>query len=295
MSELTGFLDYIKYEKSYSAHTFRSYENDLRQFIAFQRDITQTKNLKWHDITAFDIRAFIIYLTDSGLETSSVNRKLSTLKTFFKYLCREGFITTSPMSKVLTPKLKKQLPSFIEQSRMDFLFDHIEFPNDFNGRRSKAVVEILYGTGIRLSELIHLKITDIDQQKKTIKVLGKRNKERIIPMHPSLQITLNKYLENRKKIDNPEPWFIVTQKGKQAYPKLIYRIVHEYIGYVSTIEKKSPHVLRHTFATHLLNSGAELNAIKELLGHANLSATQIYTHTSFRKLKNIYKQAHPRA
>jgi len=227
----------------------------------------------------------------------TINRKISTLKTFYKFLIREGYVTINPMDKVTAPRLSKKIPTFVDEQHINNLLDDFSFGDDFPGIRNKTIIEMFYNTGMRLSELIELKTADVNLIEGTIKVLGKRNKERIIPIHQSFVNTLKQYLE-KKDAQYPSlqhNYFFVTDKGNKLYEKFVYRIVNKYLKYVSTIEKKSPHILRHTFATHLLNKGADLNAIKELLGHANLSATQIYTHNTFEKLKSIYKQAHPRA
>jgi len=227
----------------------------------------------------------------------TINRKISTLKTFYKFLIREGYVTINPMDKVTAPRLSKKIPTFVDEQHINNLLDDFSFGDDFPGIRNKTIIEMFYNTGMRLSELIELKTADVNLIEGTIKVLGKRNKERIIPIHQSFVNTLKQYLE-KKDAQYPSlqhNYFFVTDKGNKLYEKFVYRIVNKYLKFVSTIEKKSPHILRHTFATHLLNKGADLNAIKELLGHANLSATQIYTHNTFEKLKSIYKQAHPRA
>jgi len=227
----------------------------------------------------------------------SVNRKISTLKTFYKFMQRQGYIKSNPMDKVVSPKIKKKLPLFIEEKHITALLDDFSFGNDFPGIRNRTIIETFYNTGIRLSELIGIQNFDIDLYNNTIKVLGKRQKERIIPIHSSFAKSLKEYIEIKKSYFTTldHNYFFVTDKGEKLYEKFVYRVVNKYLTMVTTIEKKSPHVLRHTFATHMLNHGADLNAIKELLGHANLSATQVYTHNTFEKLKTIYKQAHPRA
>lgn len=247
-------------------------------------------------ISHYEIREWIVYLMENNISARSINRKISTLKSFFKFLHREGHITKNPLLKISSPKNQKKLPSFVEKNKMDLLLDKIEFANDFEGVRDSLIIEILYLTGIRLSELINIKLTDVDFGEKAIKVLGKRNKERLVPITNELINSINYYIKHRNQLKHIENnYLLLTQKGEKVYPKLIYRIVNRYLELVTTIEKKSPHVLRHTFATHMLNNGADLNAIKEILGHANLSATEVYTHNTFEKLKSIYKQAHPRA
>lgn len=236
-------------------------------------------------------------LMETGHTARTTNRKISSLKTYFRYLLKEGVVTVNPLNKVLTPKLEKRLPVFVNNKQMDHLLDDIEFGDDFSGFRNQVIIETFYSTGARLSELINLKVTDVDVAQRTMRVLGKRNKERIIPLNPAYCDLLDNYLKAR---DDEFPgdrsgWVFLTDKGNKAYSRMVYRIVNRFLSMVTTSDKKSPHVLRHTFATHMLNQGADLNAIKELLGHANLSATEVYTHNTFEKLKSVYKQAHPRA
>ncbi len=289
------FIKFIKYEKRYSLHTIRSYQNDLSGFVSYLQIID--KNIEVKDINFKVIRSWIVDLIESGVSVRSVNRKISTLKSYFKFLVQQGIITVNPMNKVLSPKNQKRLPSFVEQSQMDLLLDKVDFGEGFNNIRDKFIIQLLYFSGIRLSELINLKVDDFNLSNNTFKVLGKRNKERIIPISNELKNSYINYCKNRSqvvdsgKIKN----LLITEKGEKVYEKLIYRVVNNYLSCVTTIEKKSPHILRHTFATHMLNNGADLNAIKELLGHSNLSATQVYTHNTFEKLKNIYNQAHPRS
>jgi len=290
-----SFLNYLKFEKRYSIHTIRSYQNDLNDYNDF---IKQNQNNAV--ITQSDhktVRNWIIYLIENNNSPRSVNRKISTLKSFFKYLMKNNLIDHNPVSKVQPPKNQKKLPSFVEQAQMNNLLDKIDFGDDFISVRDRFIIELFYFTGIRLSELINLKIDDFNLKTNTIKVLGKRNKERIIPTCKETENSYKNYISLRSLINNSEKtnYLFITDKGKKLYEKLVYRIVNKYLTYVTTIEKKSPHVLRHTFATHMLNNGADLNAVKELLGHANLSATQIYTHNTFEKLKKIYNQAHPRS
>ena len=289
------FLKYLQFEKRFSANTVKSYQNDLAQFADFLISIHQITEISFANEK--QIRTWVVNLMEKGFTVSSVNRKISTLKTFYKFLNKQGILSTNPMDKVIAPKRKKKLPTFIEEKQINTLLDNYSFGNNFEGIRNKTIIEAFYNTGIRLSELINLKDNDIDFYSKTIKVLGKRNKERIIPINQNFLKVLSDYKKNKEhnfsSLEND--YFFVTDKGNKLYEKFVYRIVNKYLNLVTTIEKKSPHVLRHTFATHLLNHGADLNAIKELLGHANLSATEVYTHNTFDKLKTIYKQAHPRA
>jgi len=294
MDKIKEYIQYLNYEKKYSRHTQRAYTQDLNEFAQFIEP-QPGQSISWKAVSGNDIRSYIIQLTNSGHSSATVNRKISALKSFFKYLLKNGVISKSPAQQVLSPKKRKKLPEFVEEKRINLLFDQVAYPDTFEGRRDKIILETLYGTGIRLSELLEIKLTDINFHASNIKVLGKRNKERLVPLHTELENHIKDYIQIRGQIKNQTPFLIVTRKGEKAYPRLVQRVVEKYLSYVSTLDKKSPHVLRHTFATHLLNNGADLNAIKELLGHANLSATQIYTHTSFKKLKDIYKQAHPRA
>ncbi len=294
MDWIDRFLEYIQYEKRFSLHTCTAYQTDLYQYIEFLSRLDTNLQHANHQ----DIRLWIVDQFDEKQSVSTINRKLSTLKTFYKFLLRNNFITINPMDKVITPKRGKNLPVFISESEMDNLFVNIEFPNSFEGKRDKVIIELLYATGIRSGELATIKKKDIDFYQHTVKVLGKRRKERIIPFSRKLVPVLEEYIHAYEDIfgffEN-EALFLVTNKGKDIYPKLIYRTVRKYLDMVATIHKRSPHVIRHTFATHLLNNGADLMAIKELLGHTSLSATQVYTHTSVEKLKESYKQAHPRA
>ena len=290
------FIQYITFEKRYSPNTIIAYQKDLSQFFDYIASEYNIKNI--HDINHSIIRSWIVHLANDSISSRSINRKLSTLKTFYKFLLKENLIKQNPLTKILPPKTKKRLPEFVNREKMDLLIDQVEFGDNFRGIRDKLIIEIFYFTGMRLSEMINLTDTDVDIKNLKVKVLGKRNKERIIPFCYELRDLIIQYKEVRNKeieITEPVDYFIVTEKGKKIYKKLVYRIVNSYLSKVSTLQKKSPHVLRHTFATHMLNNGADLNAIKEILGHANLAATQIYTHNTIENLKTIYKQAHPRA
>ncbi len=287
---IDDFVKYLSLEKRFSLHTVQAYKNDLLEFENF---ISQNFQVQVVDSNHTFIRSWIVSLMENGISPRSVRRKISVLSGFYKYLILRNILSVSPVYKVPLPKVPKKLPVFVEESNMDFLFDSSFFAEDEIGIRDKAVVLLIYHTGIRLSELISIRLSGLDLVKNTVKVLGKRNKERILPFSEELNETLKLYLSYRK-ISESE-YLFVTPKGEKMYPKLVYRIVNNYLSQVSSLNKTSPHVLRHTFATHLLNNGADLNSIKELLGHANLSATQIYTHNSLEKIKSIYKQAHPRA
>jgi integrase/recombinase XerC len=291
---LERFIQYIKFEKRYSPHTVSAYQSDLDQFFKFLNKEEQTAP---DEISYHDIRNWMVHMMGE-MTARSVNRKIATLRKYFKFLLREGLITNNPASRVQTPKNIKQLPVVVEEAKLGEMLDDPEiFSLDFEGQRDKLIIEMLFGTGIRLAELVSLKERDVDLHENTIKVLGKRNKERIVPVNHELRGLLLKYSELKKSQNyhNNSLTLIVTSKGTEAYPKFIYLIVQKYLSKISTQNKRSPHVLRHTFATSLLNRGADLNAIKELLGHANLNATQVYTHNSVERLKSIYKQAHPKA
>ena len=290
---LEQFIKYLTFEKRYSQHTIIAYKKDLLQF---QQHLTLSEieiQLANHQT----IRSWVIDLMDNDLDSRSINRKISTLRSFYKFLQKEKIILDNPVQKVLAPKTAKKLPVFISDEKISNLLDSNIFNDDFEGLRDKLVIELLFGTGIRLSELLGLKTNNVYLIERTIKVLGKRNKERIIPINLSLSNLLNQYIveKNKQEYSNNPEVLIVTNTGTQGYPKLIYRIVQKYLSTISTQEKKSPHILRHSFATSLLNKGADINAIKDLLGHANLAATQVYTHNSIERLKSIYKQAHPKA
>ena len=293
MTRIDEFLKYLQAEKRYASHTLKAYKNDLLQFRVFCQD-SDLENMELHFKT---IRSWVVTLMESGYSTRTVHRKLTSLSSYFKYLIKEGHLESNPMDKVLKPKLNLRVPTFVEESKLEQLLNESEFGNDFAGIRNRLVLDLLYQTGMRRSELIGLKTGSINREELSLKVKGKRDKERIIPVNRTLMEAVDKYLVMRAELigSGNEDHLILTGKGKPAYDKLIYRIVDRYLAMVTTLDKRSPHVLRHTFATHMLNRGADLNAIKELLGHASLSATQVYTHNTYKKLKSIYNQAHPRA
>lgn len=290
----TKFIEYLKFEKRSSSHTIKSYQTDLKQFQSYCESEFELDSIIEADHQV--VRSWIVYLIEKGITTRSVNRKISSLKSFYKFAKRMNHIKTNPMAKVVAPKTSSRLPVFIEPEGMDVLFEKIDFNQSFSGKRDRLIIDLLYATGIRLSELINIRDTDVDFNKHTVKVLGKRNKERIIPMTVALEDLVLEYQAARNNefgaVNHQE--LLVTDKGDKLYEKFVYRTVNHYLAMVTTASKKSPHVLRHTFATHMLNNGADLNTIKEILGHANLSATQVYTHNTIEKLKNVYKQAHPR-
>jgi len=284
------FITYLSSEKRFSEHTIKSYTTDLKQFTSFLLSEFQIID-EINEISFQIIRTWIASLLEKGINPRSVNRKISTLKTYFKFLIREGVLIENPITKVVAPKSKKRLPIFIEEDQIASLLNEVQFEEGFIGQRNKLIIELFYVTGIRLSELINIKISDFDFNNQSIKVLGKRNKERIIPLSSNVVNDLNIFIENKYK----NKYLFTNLEGDKLYNKLVYRLVNKYIAKISSVNKKSPHILRHTFATHMLNNGADINAIKELLGHANLSATQVYTHNTIEKLKTVYKQAHPRA
>jgi integrase/recombinase XerC len=290
MKQVENFIRYIITIKHYSDHTVLSYQKDLEQFMAFC-SLPEDQIPDHHQI-----REWIVAMMDNGISARSVNRKLSALKSFYHYLVRENILESNPVKKVILPRTDKKLPVFVHEKNMDMLLDNINFGDDFEGIRNRLIIEMLYFTGMRVSELTGLKCGDVNLSESSLKVMGKRSKERIIPLIPDVVTTLNAYLTKRSDLPAAsDESFFLTMKGGKIYNRLVYRIVHQYLTLVTTLDKKSPHVLRHTFATHMLNKGADLNAIKEILGHANLSATEVYTHNTFEKLKKIYKQAHPRA
>lgn len=285
-----SFIKYLQFEKRLSRHTILAYSGDLEQFYSYLQTTYAIKKLS--DINHTVIRSWVVELMEQKISPRSVNRKITTLKTFYKYLLRQGTVTENPMLKIMSPKTSKRLPVFVEKDNMNTLIDTIAFGEDLEGVRNKLIIELFYATGIRLSELINLKLVNVDLESCQIKVLGKRNKERIIPFNNEIKNSIQDYMD--KKPGLPGEFLFQLKSGKKMYEKFVYRIVNEYLSMITTVDKKSPHVLRHTFATHMLNNGADLNAIKELLGHANLAATQVYTHNTVEKLKNIHKQAHPK-
>ncbi len=296
---VVDFLKFIEFEKRYSKHTLLSYKTDLSQFSDFLQQEFQLDSPQ--DASYSIIRSWIVKLAENSITPKSINRKIASLRSYYKFLLRTEKISKDPMLKIRAPKVKKTLPVFVEEDKLiNLLDDGLEdgvFENNFNGNRDRLIIELLYGTGIRLSELIEAKDKDLNFYDGTIKVLGKGNKERIIPMNTTLIKKLKEYINQKKTalLDNLTDYLIVTNEGDKTYPMFIYRTVRKYLDMTTTIEKRSPHVLRHSFATHLLNKGADLNAIKDLLGHTSLAATQVYTHNSLDKLKAIFNQAHPKS
>ena len=288
------FINYLKFEKRYSAHTVIAYEREIQEVL----DFMEAEGVPFVEVDYRFMRFYFSQLKERGKEATSVNRAISSLKSFYKFLMREGLVEQNPMGLIKSMKTPKKLPVVVEKDKLVKLLDRMQDEGEgFEQVRDFIVMELLFGTGIRLSELLKIKASDIDLFNKKILIFGKRSKERFVPVHQTLLEELQRYqrIKNEAGLENKSPYLIVTKVGKDAYPKLIYQIVKKYLGMITSQQKKSPHVLRHTFATSLLDNGADLNAIKELLGHAGLSATQVYTHNSAERLKSIYKQAHPKA
>ena len=291
------FIDYLRYEKRVSPHTVTAYEHDLSQFFSILQEKLEINQLS--DVHTEDIRTWIIsLLEDDSLQAKSVNRKISAVRAFYRYKLKIRELTVNPTLTIHAPKIPKKLPQYVDTKDMEHLFSDIPFEETFEGLRDRTILELFYATGMSLSELLNIKTQDIHLQDNTIKVLGKRNKERIIPFGNRMAELLTMYLEKVEKKfgeGTKNNYIFVTDKGTPLYAKAVYRIVRKYLDMVTTIDKRSPHVIRHTFATHLLNKGADLNAIKTILGHSSLASTQVYTHNSIEQLKSIYNQAHPRA
>lgn len=290
----SSFLEYIKFEKRYSLHTTKAYSHDLDFFFQFINHSYDTPQIK--TISASFIRTWLAYQKDQGVSTKTISRRISTLKSFFKFQLKIGLIDVSPMTIIISPKVSKRLPVFIEQKNITDLFDFVEFPDTWDGKMNRVVIVLFYSSGMRLSELIGLKESQIDFGNSNLKILGKGNKERLIPMSETLKSVLKGYLaDKKKKFDvNSTTGLLVNEKGNTLHSRYVQLQIKKYLSLVSTVDRKSPHVLRHSFATHLMNNGADLNAVKELLGHSSLAATQIYTHNTIEKLKDIHKKAHPK-
>ena len=291
---IQSFIDYLKFVKRYSQHTVISYQNDLTSF--FDYIIVQYGETPLKQLSHIYVRSWLASLKDEGITAKSINRKISALKSFFKFQMKTGVLHQSPMTKIMAPKNEIRLPNFVEDKDIRTLFEHVEFPGTWEGKTDRLVLQLFYDTGMRLSEVIHLKNSQVNSSGCSLKILGKGNKERVVPISPQLLSAIKNYQDERKALlDNDPDLLLVTQKGKGLSPRKVYSSVKKYLSLVTTIEKRSPHVLRHSFATHLTNNGADLNAVKELLGHTSLAATQVYTHNTIDKLKNIYKKAHPKA
>jgi len=294
-SSIQAFTDYLKFQKRYSPHTVRSYHDDLVQFFDYL-DV-QFGKVALDQVNHSQIRSWLAKMKEHDIASRTINRKVSALKSFFKYFIKTGLLGETPMNKVVVPKISKKLPDFIKVEDAGKLIRSLQNTDDWKSLNTKMLVNLFYFTGMRLSELINLKESQVDFNRAQIKVLGKGNKERIIPV-PSQAIQMIKdYVQDKKKeFGKTDQTLLVTDKGKKMYPKYAYLLINGFLSHeIRTLHKKSPHVLRHSFATHLSNNGANLNAIKELLGHSSLAATQVYTHTTIEKLKDVYKKAHPRA
>jgi integrase/recombinase XerC len=283
------FINYLQFEKRCSEHTVTAYQTDLAQF----QDYFELKSItEINELNSLAIRSWMVHLIDTGLTNRSVNRKIAALRTLFKWLRKEGFVNLNPMAKIQGPKNEKRLPVFAKETELDSNKLAEMYINDFDGIRDALMLELFYQTGIRLNELINLKETDVNEQH--IKVLGKRNKERLIPVSATLFQQIQDFLKEKRKVVGETKFLIVLKNGNKLYPTFVYRKINAYLSQATNLDKKSPHVLRHTFATHMLNRGSGLETLKDLLGHANLAATQVYTHNSFAQLTAIYSQAHPR-
>ena len=289
------FLDFIKFQKRYSGHTIISYQHDLVSFFDFLQ--MQFGEMPLKEIKSTFIRSWLAQLKQDGLESKSITRKISALKSFFKFQLRQQQISVSPMATILSPRLKKRLPQYVEKGDIQTLFTQVEFPDNWDGKTHRLLIQLLYNTGIRQAELVGLKESQVDLHNQSIKVLGKGGKERIIPVSKELMRILMDYISSKKEHFEAfdKECLFINARGRKLYPRYVYNAVRHYLGMVTTIDKKSPHVLRHSFATHLMNNGADINAVKELLGHSSLAATQIYTHNTIEKLKDIHRKAHPKA
>lgn len=292
---IRAFLDYLKFEKRYSAHTITSYETDITAFFGFME--RQFDSPPLDKITHTLIRSWLAGLKEEKLASRSINRKISTLRSFFKYHLKRGNINTVPTANLVASKTGKRLPVFVKEEETKRLLETLNTATeDWKTLNARMLISLFYATGMRLSELINLKEKQLDRARLQVRVLGKGNKERIIPVSKEVFDGIEEYRQLRKKtFETTEDTLLVTEKGKKLYPKYAWLLVNKYLGEASTLSKKSPHVMRHTFATHLMNNGAELNAVKELLGHASLAATQVYTHSTIEKLKDVYKKAHPKS
>jgi integrase/recombinase XerC len=294
---VNDFVDYLKFEKRYSPHTVLAYHDDLEEFTAFLAAQFDLPAIPLAEVTPSMVRSWLAHLKEEKRTAKTINRKISSLKSFFKYHLLRGNLEKTPMSSITAPKISKRLPTYVEQQDMADLFSKVEFPDTWQGHTDRLLLSIFYHTGMRLSELVNLKESQVNAAGNSFKVLGKGNKERIIPVSPEL-INAIKVYSSRKRAElegADRVYLLVSEKGKKLYPKYVYLAVKTYLGTVTTLDKKSPHVLRHTFATHLMNNGADINAVKELLGHTSLAATQVYTHNTIERLKEVHKGAHPKA
>ena len=289
------FLDNLQFQKRYSPHTIISYKNDLNNFFDFLDD--QYPDTSISQINAIFIRTWLAGLKEKEMESKTINRKISALKSFFNYFLKQGMLLNSPMSTIFSIKIKKRLTQFVSEKDMGTLFNDVEFSDDWNGKTNLLIFQLLYNTGIRQAELLNLSENNIDKGNGSLKVLGKGNKERILPISTLLMEHLQQYITaKRTELPNADlEVLLVNEKGKKLYPKYIYNVVSKHLALVTTIDKKSPHVMRHSFATHLMSGGADINAVKELLGHSSLAATQVYMHNTIERLKNVHNKSHPKA
>ena len=289
-----SFLDFITFEKRYSWNTAIAYKKDLDQFFEFLEKQYGSPGLG--EISPMYIRSWLAARMQDKSSARTINRKISTLKAFFKYQMRTGSLKTTPMTTIISPRTSRKLPVFIEQKDTDILLNGTDFGEDFEGKTHRLILELLYTTGVRRDELINIRETGIDQSGQMLKVLGKGNKERLIPLSSYMIHRIKEYIAAKQEVKNADRNFLlIGARGQQLYPKYVYLVVKKYLTLVTTIQKKSPHILRHTFATHLTNEGADINAVKELLGHASLAATQVYTHNTIERLKEVHRKAHPKA
>nr|WP_297784782.1 tyrosine-type recombinase/integrase [uncultured Allomuricauda sp.] len=291
---VSAFISYLRLERNYSEHTIKAYQKDIEAFAAFCKEGCGEENLE--KVSYPLIRNWIVELSDQGVSNRTINRKISSLQAYYKFLLKVGDITISPLVKHRALKTSKKVEVPFSEMEMESILLEIPFTDDFEGERDKLIIELLYTTGMRRTELVNLKVKDVDFSGQVLKVLGKRNKERILPLLPSTIEQVDKYLNKRSELKKvmDTPYLLLTKEGLKIYETLVYRTINKYFSLVSSKVKRSPHILRHTFATHLLNRGADLNSVKELLGHSSLASTQVYTHNSIAELKKVYKEAHPR-
>jgi len=289
-----SFIKYLSYERRFSQHTVIAYENDLIQLQDYLSETFEIDQLE--DVEHAHLRGWVVHLMDAGMSPRSVNRKIVSVKSFYKFLQKREVLETNPATRLKSLRVPRDLPQFVKENEMTNLLDQLEFAEDFSGQRDKLMLSLLYATGMRLSELISLRDDSLNRYESTLKVLGKRNKERIIPLHREVLQLISHYQELRDQVEKrASDKLLITDSGNDLYPQFVYNSVKKYLTEVTTLSKRGPHVLRHTFATHLLNKGADLNAVKDLLGHASLASTQVYTHNSIEKLKAVFDQAHPKA
>ncbi|MER3373423.1 MAG: tyrosine-type recombinase/integrase [Allomuricauda sp.] len=289
-----AFISYLKLEKNYSRHTIQAYQRDVEEFSTFCEEAHAIESII--DVGYPLVRNWIVHLSGNEVSNRSINRKISSLRAYYRFLLKVGEISVSPLKKHKALKTDKKVEVPFSEREMEEMLKEMPFDDDFEGTRDKLIIELLYTTGMRRAEMVNLKLADIDFSKNTLKVLGKRNKERILPLLPSTAAQLKTYLESRSKLEQAQdtPFLLLTKGGLKIYETLVYRTINKYFSLVSPKVKKSPHILRHTFATHLLNRGADLNSVKELLGHSSLASTQVYTHNSIAELKKVHQKAHPR-